>query len=549
MPHRARRKYRHRNFKKRTRPADIEKTFHSKWFQDTKRPCLVDVSKQCGFSYTCEICTEFAFSGVCRSGDQCEKSHTEKERQEHPVVFRTMFCEVPNCTGTKKCYWKAHECKRDLMPPADPLNKIYGVFRGTEFWVNYFKTGPCLNSDCLLLPPLCQGWHNPKERRRDPRKFSYTNEPCPHVREGNSWLRPNKCPKKDHCEKAHTFSEMMYHHKVFQSQKCQRFAFCKFGIYCTHKHWPWKSKEIVPDKELPFAFLFDQHEGDESGDENLSDVEEEKNGSEAGAEKAGSECKEIESENGSHHSPNRGYLHSLDVRRNDQEFSIFNQVRNRGNLDILKNMKNQENKKSNKNDLEMKNDPSRMKRVSKNCYSPGIHEVTTLFQNLNKGSNRFDEPEFGDRYKENVNKRAKPSNFDAVAEMMQREFDYWSSRYPEDQGEYQGQLNNIMSRHKTNDIAQVNDEQLKSHQDRLDRTIKHVKYSGEYQVNSMRPFGEYLNDSPYIEEPEQDLLSRPITPPYNVFNCEADIYASSSPYIQSRTPIFPMDTFAAYSSP
>jgi len=214
-----------------------DKHAHPTWVLDNVRPCMVRLDQPNGFSYTPEVCEEMFYNGSCSEGKLCSRSHSSKERKVHPLVFKTLYCDKANCEGTAECYWKAHYRLNDLRSPQDPLGDFYARKRDDKFWKLNFKVKACERKNCRIAP-LCHNYHNPNERRRDITKFSYTAEACANVRKNGTWLRPSLCPEGDSCSKCHTYVELMFHEKVFKSHHCQRYPFCKYGVYCTHKHCP-----------------------------------------------------------------------------------------------------------------------------------------------------------------------------------------------------------------------------------------------------------------------------------------------------------------------
>lgn len=108
---------------------------------------------------------------------------------------------------------------------------------------------------------LCPFYHFDSKRRRNPRIYRYSHEPCANVKVSSSvssasgvdsnnsshgWLHPSVCPNGDACPFSHTLLESMYHPNVYKTVLCANFNAdaaskgeeqkCKFGRQCAHAH-------------------------------------------------------------------------------------------------------------------------------------------------------------------------------------------------------------------------------------------------------------------------------------------------------------------------
>jgi len=114
-----------------------------------------------------------------------------------------------------------------------------------------YKTKPCLNVPCNNMR-CCTNYHHEQERRRSPREFQYSAEPCPAVKQSSTlnnvgkWREPSRCEKLVLCEFAHTLLEQMYHPHIYKTSLCSNFnealgneaakQNCLWGNLCTHAH-------------------------------------------------------------------------------------------------------------------------------------------------------------------------------------------------------------------------------------------------------------------------------------------------------------------------
>lgn len=92
-----------------------------------------------------------------------------------------------------------------------PSKKIY-------YYISDYLTTKCIcnlnnNKDNNIDTKSCLsgGYHDSKERRRNPYNHSYLNIPCPTVYINGIWHDPSNCVNFDNCKHCHTFSEFIYH--------------------------------------------------------------------------------------------------------------------------------------------------------------------------------------------------------------------------------------------------------------------------------------------------------------------------------------------------
>lgn len=96
----------------------------------------------------------------------------------------------------------------------------------TNFWrneqmLNIFRTKPCqrLSRDGVCRwRSQCQYSHCPEWPRRQPRKYAYSPEVCPHIRSATGCLAGLNCPK------AHSKEEVLFHPHFFKTQLCKEHA-------------------------------------------------------------------------------------------------------------------------------------------------------------------------------------------------------------------------------------------------------------------------------------------------------------------------------------
>ncbi|KAE8658834.1 Zinc finger CCCH domain-containing protein 20 [Hibiscus syriacus] len=89
-------------------------------------------------------------------------------------------------------------------------------------------TGPCVHTPTLV-----------KARRRDPRKFHYSETTCPDFRKGN-------CKRGDSCEFAHGVFECWLHPALYRTQPYKGGTSCK-RMVCFFAHTP-EQLRVLPQQ-------------------------------------------------------------------------------------------------------------------------------------------------------------------------------------------------------------------------------------------------------------------------------------------------------------
>ncbi|XP_075474865.1 zinc finger CCCH domain-containing protein 20-like [Primulina tabacum] len=109
-------------------------------------------------------------------------------------------------------------------------------FRMFEFKVKKCARGKAHDwTDCPFAHP------GEKARRRDPKKFHYTANPCPDFRKGS-------CFKADLCEFAHGVFECWLHPARYRTQPCKDGMNCKRRV-CFFAHSPDQLRVLSPRAE------------------------------------------------------------------------------------------------------------------------------------------------------------------------------------------------------------------------------------------------------------------------------------------------------------
>ncbi len=149
--------------------------------------------------------------------DNCMYSHTENEVKYHPLNYKLRLCKNPNCKDGDYCQ-DSHNIYEDLRKlhldnqnsVINGLNYIlkenYFDFlnkksdsdvQPDKFSINTYKINKCPNGKiCMTHYHFCYNYHEPKERRRDPRLYKISeNSPCKYALFENRWGDPTNCPK------------------------------------------------------------------------------------------------------------------------------------------------------------------------------------------------------------------------------------------------------------------------------------------------------------------------------------------------------------------
>jgi hypothetical protein len=104
-----------------------------------------------------------------------------------------------------------------------------------DFWkndqmLNIFRTKPCqrLERDGVCgWRAQCQFSHCPEWPRRQPRRFNYSPEVCPHISitvENGTEKIVNNCSAGQKCQYAHSKEEVLFHPSMFKTVICEEYA-------------------------------------------------------------------------------------------------------------------------------------------------------------------------------------------------------------------------------------------------------------------------------------------------------------------------------------
>ena len=128
----------------------------------------------------------------------------------------------------------------DFMTPKDCL------VSDRAFFLYNYAIKPCTDASSVCTNGTCPNYHYDNKRRRNPKLYKYSAEPCVNVKVdgGAQWKRPSCCPLGDNCGSAHTLLECMYHPSIYKTQLCSKFderdtstwKRCQWGRFCAHAH-------------------------------------------------------------------------------------------------------------------------------------------------------------------------------------------------------------------------------------------------------------------------------------------------------------------------
>ncbi|XP_039257937.2 RING finger protein unkempt homolog [Styela clava] len=242
------------------------------------------------FNYSSDVyCSKYdETSGICPNGDECHYLHRntgDTERRYHLRYYKTGTC-IHETDSRGNCVKNGPHCAfahgaPDLRPPvydvremekpdpaqrAEPIeqcNLSEKIINDDPKWQdgNYvlanYKTEPCRRPPRLCRQGYaCPQFHNPKDRRRNPKKYKYRSSPCPNVKQGDDWKDPSSCDKGDNCQFCHTRTEQQFHPEIYKSTKCHDMlqnGYCPRGPFCAfaHVHTEIRVLEDVDLNNLP----------------------------------------------------------------------------------------------------------------------------------------------------------------------------------------------------------------------------------------------------------------------------------------------------------
>jgi len=226
------------------------------------------------FTYSADqYCSKYdETTGVCPNGDDCPYIHRntgDTERRYHLRYYKTGTC-IHETDSRGNCVKNGPHCafahgSEDLRPPvydmreqgheqltngdmsrSDIVNLQEKIVNEDPKWLDpNFVLANYKTEVCKRPPRLCrQGYacpqyHNPKDRRRNPKKFKYRSTPCPNVKQGDDWKDPSCCEKGDGCQFCHTRTEQQFHPEIYKSTKCHDMSqsgYCPRGAFCAFAH-------------------------------------------------------------------------------------------------------------------------------------------------------------------------------------------------------------------------------------------------------------------------------------------------------------------------
>lgn len=196
------------------------------------------------FFYLPEMCPH---AQNCHQGNLCKYSHNTVEEFYHPNKFKTKFCEyysktdknlISQCDYGNYCSF-AHS-ESDIR-----IALLENFPQDTNFFINYFKTILCPNSNCVEKS-TCVYSHNWQDYRRSPLQFFYRNISCPKWSNKKMIIKyGDGCPDGMNCGFCHGWKEEDYHPLNYKTKKCKfKFGLCKKGKFCPFYHEDEKKREV-----------------------------------------------------------------------------------------------------------------------------------------------------------------------------------------------------------------------------------------------------------------------------------------------------------------
>ncbi|KAI0981316.1 hypothetical protein GJ496_003437 [Pomphorhynchus laevis] len=213
-------------------------------------------------------------TGICLNGDNCAFVHRnagDTERRYHPRYYKVAYClfqtnSIGQCIRNGPHCFMAH-FREELNPFLEKFQEKFKdnpklIISQRKLVQNTLENDQLFNDDncwndiqyvlenyktvqCQRPPRVCrQGYacpqyHNPRDRRRNPLKFTYRSTPCPAVKPSDEWQEPSVCEKRDLCQLCHSRTEQQFHPDIYKSTRCQDILnslFCPRGNFCAFAH-------------------------------------------------------------------------------------------------------------------------------------------------------------------------------------------------------------------------------------------------------------------------------------------------------------------------
>ncbi|XP_013885057.1 RING finger protein unkempt homolog [Austrofundulus limnaeus] len=237
------------------------------------------------FNYSPDVyCTKYdEGTGSCPDGDECPFLHRtagDTERRYHLRYYKTGSC-IHETDAKGHCTKNGSHCafahgSHDLRSPVYDIREVQvmesqggsGATEGSggdgqsgqaastaliekilseeprwqdnTYVLSHYKTELCKKPPRLCRQGYaCPYYHNSKDRRRSPHKYTYRALPCPAVKQGEEWGDPSKCEGTEGCQYCHTRTEQQFHPEIYRSTKCndmQQCGSCPRGPFCAFAH-------------------------------------------------------------------------------------------------------------------------------------------------------------------------------------------------------------------------------------------------------------------------------------------------------------------------
>lgn len=237
-------------------PNDSYTCFHSHSKHTRRKPVLVSADEYNYAPTRCRYVQTSHGKRRCPQGDACRYAHSTEEMIYHPLVYKTQLCPhalqngictgfgqhcakahgpgelrfpAPCHTAAERSFLKSHPGGASGSPSSFPVTIATDVELGITrdnpaYYMLCYKTDRCPQKSC---PRTCERYHNLKERRRCPKFFFYSEQPCPYVKSGGAtknWRDPSRCPDGDACRYSHTLLEQMYHPNIYKTSPCNNYS-------------------------------------------------------------------------------------------------------------------------------------------------------------------------------------------------------------------------------------------------------------------------------------------------------------------------------------
>ena len=315
----------------------------------------------------------------------CKYSHNTVEEFYHPNKFKTKFCEYYSKNKLSQCDYGPY-CSFAHNESEIRIALLENFPQDEFFFINYFKTILCPNSQCNAKS-TCVYSHNWQDYRRSPLHFYYRNISCPKWSNKKMIINySDGCPDGVACQFCHGWKEEDYHPLNYKTKKCKfKFGTCKKGKFCPFYHQNEKKREVPPD--IIEKYNRRKYSGDIRRDKNYNYIGNSNNSSVNSFNKKNNSFTLI-SKKYSFNSVNDNSDNNSNYSDNKSRYSLYSNNSNNSNNNLASNLGIQNNNMN--NILNVDDSYEEMNELDYDNIQKKNQQLNNILENLNLNCDEYD---------------------------------------------------------------------------------------------------------------------------------------------------------------